>query len=133
RMKPTSSSDWSSVINVGLATSYTFSGLEANVSYDFSVRAKCANNDKSTWKQVTAVTTVPAVPTGLTVTVIGITTTTLDWSDAACAASYRVRYKELTAADWQVYKTVTTSTIGLTGLQPATDYVAQVDNVTATN
>ncbi len=133
RYKHSSLNDWSSITNVGLATTYTFSSLNASTGYDFQVRAKCSNGDRSTWKLVSGTTTAAAIPTGVVVTDVGITTTTIDWADAPCAANYRVRYKEFTATDWQVYKTVSTSTITLTGLFPATDYQAQVATLTATN
>jgi hypothetical protein len=133
RTKLTSSGDWGATINVGLATTYTFSALKANSSYDFQVRAKCSNNEKSSWKQISGSTTAPLSPTGGTVTVIGITTTTVDWNDMACAGTYRLRYKESTSGTWQKYLNYSSSIANLTGLFPATDYTAQVATITASN
>ena len=133
RIKLTSSGTWGSNINVGLATTYTFTALKANVSYDFQVRAKCANNEKSSWKQISASTTAPLTPTGGTVTAIGITTTTVDWNDMGCATGYRLRYKESSSGTWEKYLNYSSSVANLTGLFPATDYTAQVATITSSN
>jgi hypothetical protein len=134
RYKLTSEANYSSITNVGLATSYVYNGLKANSSYDFQVRGKCANNEKSSWKKVTGVTAAAPVPTGFVVSGAPTTTTTpLNWNDAACAASYRVRYKESASSTWQKYVNPVASTVTLTGLFPATFYDAQVATITATN
>lgn len=123
--KAASSADWSATIDVGLATSYTFTGLSAGTSYNFQVRAACTSGAKSDWSKITSSTAACPTPTGLIVTAIGITTTTLDWADAPCSAGYKVQYRICCSGAWTTIST-TASVANLTGLLPATLYEAQV-------
>ncbi len=132
RYKKTSESSYSSVIDVGNVTSYTFTNLHANTSYELNVRSVCSNGELSDWaKEKNVVTGAVAVPTGAVV-YPGIAIATLDWNDMPCAASYRTRYRIIGDPVWS-YKTSTASTVVLTGLWPATDYEAQISTITATN
>lgn len=124
----TGSDTWSATLDAGAATSYTFSNLEAATNYDFKVRAVCANGEKSDWRKASAATSSCAIPTNFIVTVIGLTTSSLDWADAACSGGYLFRYRGYGEPDW-INLTSATSNINLTGLLPATLYEAQVANV----
>ncbi|MBA2407480.1 MAG: fibronectin type III domain-containing protein [Chitinophagales bacterium] len=125
--KPSGSSTWSGTIDVGLATSYTFDGLMASSGFDFRVRTECGSGAKSDWAQTSATTTACPKPTGLIVTDITITTTTLDWANAPCSEGYLVQYRPFGTTDW-LTSTSSSSTILLTGLYSATFYEAQVSN-----
>ncbi len=119
-------------MDVGNVTSYTFTNLRANTSYELNVRSVCSNGELSDWaKEKNVVTSAVAVPTGAVV-YPGIAIATLDWNDMPCAASYRTRYRIIGDPVWS-YKTSTASTVVLTGLWPATDYEAQISTITATN
>ncbi|MCS6916304.1 MAG: fibronectin type III domain-containing protein [Chitinophagales bacterium] len=132
RYKKSSDASYSSVVDVGNVTSYTFTGLKANTSYEFNVRSVCSNGELSDWAKEKNVLTGPvAVPTGAVV-YPGVAIATLDWNDMPCAASYRTRYRIIGDPTWS-YKTSTASTVVLTGLWPATDYEAQIATITATN
>lgn len=126
RSKKHADAAYGATISIGLVTSYAFTGLSANTSYDFQVRAVCANGQLSDWKKTTGSTAVIPVPTGGTVLDYCPVTATLDWNDMACATGYRIRYKQLDQDPWQKYVTSTASTKVLTGLLPATDYEAQL-------
>jgi hypothetical protein len=115
------------------STTYTFNGLSPNTSYDFQVRAVCANGQLSDWKKITSSTIACPVPTGGTVIALTPTTATLDWNDMVCATGYRIRYKQLDQDEWTHYVTSTASTKVLTGLLPATDYEAQVATLCGTD
>jgi hypothetical protein len=123
--KSSTSSTWSATIDVGLATSYAFPGLHAGTSYDFQVRSVCGTGTKSDWSKITSSTAACPVPTGLIVSAIGITTSSLNWNDAACATDYSFRYRAVGEPVW-IYKHPVPSFIDLTGLLPATLYEAQV-------
>ncbi|MEO6169271.1 MAG: fibronectin type III domain-containing protein, partial [Chitinophagales bacterium] len=75
---------WSESIDVGTNTSYTFTGLFSSMSYEFQVRAVCSGGEKSDWSKKTSSTAACATPTNLIVTAVGLTTSSLDWADAAC-------------------------------------------------
>lgn len=132
RYKKTGDASYSSVVDVGNVTSYTFTGLKASTSYELNVRSVCPNGELSDWaKEKNVVTSAVAVPTGAVV-YPGVAIATLDWNDMPCAASYRTRYRIIGDPTWS-YKTSTASTVVLTGLWPATDYEAQIATITATN
>lgn len=133
RYKLSTEGSYSSITNVGLATSYMYSDLKPSKMYDFQVRAKCANGQVSTWKKVSGTTSAAPVPTGGVITALTVTTATLNWADMTCATSYRVRYKESSSPTWQKYVNPTASTVVLTGLFPATLYDAQLATITGTN
>ncbi|MBK8342413.1 MAG: T9SS type A sorting domain-containing protein [Bacteroidetes bacterium] len=71
-----------------------------------------------------------AVPTGMTTTSIGTTTATFNWTAAAGATSYNVRYKATAAATWTTTTSATTSK-AVTGLTAGTAYEWQVQTVCA--
>jgi len=57
----TGTTAWSNKINVGTNTSYTFTNLQPNTGYDFSVIAKCTDGSTSKRKKISA-TTLPDHP-----------------------------------------------------------------------
>ncbi|MBP9883008.1 MAG: fibronectin type III domain-containing protein [Chitinophagales bacterium] len=121
------SGSWSSTFDAGTATSYTFTGLNASTNYDFQVRAICANDQKSDWSKASAATTACPTPASLIVTAVGLTTSSLDWADAACTTGYLFQYRAFGEPTW-IQLTSPTSNINLTGLFAATLYEAQVAN-----
>ncbi|MBA3648829.1 MAG: fibronectin type III domain-containing protein [Chitinophagales bacterium] len=124
RYKKTNGGSFSSAVNTtGLG--YTFTGLQSSTSYEFDVRAKCPTGSNSSYSAATASTIACPVPGNLFVSVIGTTTSDLDWPDATCAMDYSFRYRATNTSTW-TYKHPTVSTIHLTGLLPAQDYEAQV-------
>ncbi len=123
----TGSGSWSSTIDAGTATSYTFTGLDAATNYDFQVRAICANDQKSDWSKASAATSACPTPSSLIVTAVGLTTSSLDWADAACTTGYLFQYRAFGELNW-IQLTSSTSNINLTGLFAATLYEAQVAN-----
>jgi hypothetical protein len=135
RFKKTSDGSYGSNINAGNVLNYTFTDLKAGTSYDFQVRAVCANGEQSDWAKKSGSTLAAPAPTGQTLTDATVTTATLDWNDMTCATKYRIRYKPLDLDDWQKYITTPTnaSTYVLTGLFPATFYEAQIATLTGTD
>ena len=84
----------------GSATSYADTGLSANTSYSYRVRASDAAGNLSPYSATATATTQntndtqpPSVPTGLTVSVVGQTSMTLSWNastDNVGVTGYRV-------------------------------------------
>jgi len=69
-----------------------------------------------------------ATPTGMSTTGISATGATFNWTAAAGATSYNVRYKKTTDATWTTTTAATTSK-AVTGLTSATAYEWQVQTV----
>ncbi|MBA3648828.1 MAG: fibronectin type III domain-containing protein [Chitinophagales bacterium] len=110
--------------------SYTFTGLKSGHDFDLGVRAICTSGDKSSWNPITASTDSSSMaacetPTSFFVSVIGVSTSSLEWGDVAGAMDYSFRYRAAGATDW-IYMHPTESHMDLTGLLPAQDYEAQV-------
>lgn len=124
--------NWSATLDAGTATNYTFTGLTSGTSYDFQVRSVCSNGEKSDWSKITSSTSACATPTNLIVTAVGLTTSSLDWADAACTTGYLFQYRAFGETNWTSL-TSPTSNINLTGLFAATLYEAQVANDCGTN
>ena len=76
-------STWSEITTVGAnATSFTASGLAASTTYYYRVRAYNAGGNSGYSNTTNATTTArPAVPSGLTATVVSPTSVRLDWTD----------------------------------------------------
>jgi hypothetical protein len=129
RFKKTSDGSYGSIISLGNVLTYTFTSLKAGTSYDFQVRAVCANGQQSDWTKQSGSTLASPVPTGGTITALTVTTATLDWNDMTCATQYRIRYRFLGDVVWDFYTTSTTSTKVLTNMQPAMDYEAQISTL----
>ncbi|MBO4645700.1 MAG: fibronectin type III domain-containing protein [Bacteroidales bacterium] len=62
---------------------FTFDNLTPDTSYTVQVMAVCSETDSSAWSNVVNFTTLPtcAAPTNVTVTAIGITSATINWTD----------------------------------------------------
>ncbi len=64
-------------------------------------------------------------PTGITITGIGSTESTINWTAVGGASSYNVQYKLNNAASWTTVNTTNTS-YTMTGLNTGVSYIAQV-------
>lgn len=72
------------------ATSYNATGLTADVSYDWRVRAQNAVGD-SVYTSIVAGVQFPADPSGLIITITSETTATVDWTDnSSTETSFRI-------------------------------------------
>ncbi len=126
--KETSSSTWISAGTLGAAaTSKTFSGLNANTSYDFRGRTHCPSGTPSAWSAVATATTATspacAVPPTLSASTTGYTAT-ITWPSVVGAVWFEFRYKETISPTW-----ISAGTLGgaatskmLSSLVPSTNY-----------
>ena len=114
--KLTSSTTWISGANITKTTA-SLTGLSANSTYDYAVRANC--NDGTglyIYSQFTTLQFCGDV-TGLAASAITNTTATLSWASLGGAVSYRVEYKLNTSTTWTTANAAaTTTSINITGL-----------------
>jgi hypothetical protein len=121
--KLASASTWISAGTTS-TTSFNLSGLAANTSYSWSVKADCSAYAPN----VSFTTTGSAgctAPTLLTSTNITQTGATLNWSAVSGSAGYTVQYKTTAASTW-ISANATTNSLSLSGLTASTGYVWQV-------
>lgn len=92
--KEATASEWSAEENVTNATTYTFSGLLPETSYQFRVRAMCNEGEYSAWTTGTFTTLVlPCIaPTNITATEITNNSAVIGWEAQDNQISWEVRY-----------------------------------------
>lgn len=119
---------YSTPVNIGLVTNYTFTGLNAATNYTFQVRAKCAaTTETSAWASKASSTVVCAAPTGLTATGITSSSAVINWTDVCATNNYTVQYRKAGVKAWTTAAGATTSpTKTLTGLLSSTTYNVRV-------
>lgn len=124
--RPVGSPTWTSVNSV--ATSKVITGLTPSTVYEFQLQCDCGSGILSTFSGSTNFTTLtPAcvTPSGLNVTLIGLTQAQLNWNLVSGAVGYNVQYRVVGAGSWtSTTSSVTNKTI--TGLTPNTQYEFEV-------
>ena len=123
------------------ATTYSSTGLQANTSYRFRVRAVDAAGNLSPYSAIVTGrtlandTTRPTAPTGLTATAVGPTGINVGWTastDNVGVTGYRVeRCQGGGCTNFAQIATPTATTYGDTGLAPSTTYRYRVRAVDA--
>jgi hypothetical protein len=121
--KTASASTWTSV-NAS-STSINISGLAANTSYVWKVKASCSPGYSTQVNFATTGTTGCAAPLNLNATNITSTGATLNWSAVQGATGYTLQYKSASASTWSIINTTTTSK-AISGLVANTGYTWQV-------
>jgi hypothetical protein len=131
RYREVGSPTWTT-INVA-ATTTDFTGLTNGTDYEVQVRSVCDVGVNSAYSSSELFTTTAPpvcnanVPTGLTMSNIGLTTATASWNDVPFA-SYDIRYREAGSFTW-ITTNVSTLTADFTGLNNLTEYEVQVRSV----
>jgi chitodextrinase len=111
------------------ATNYTFSNLDIYTSYCFFVQAVSAFGESSEWGYVTARTkdlTPPTPPTNLRVTEKGLYKIVLAWdagTDNIAVEKYAVY------VNGKKYSRPKYTTVSITGLDPSTTYMIEVETL----
>jgi len=99
-------SDWRTDTSYSSGTSYTSTGLSANSSWTYRVRA-VNSAGSSDWAQVTytkpASVAVPSAPTGLSATSASTDNNSarISWNAVSGATSYQVQYWSPSHSDWR--------------------------------
>lgn len=81
----------------------TIYNLESSVDYEFEVQSSCDGNNSnlSAWSATTSFTTAGCVaPTGIFADQIATDRATLNWTAAAGASYYNVRFREVGDSEW---------------------------------
>ena len=117
---------YSSPVNVGAVTNYTFTGLNATTSYDFQVRSVCAGGaEKSAYAKKSTTTAACGAPTSMTATGITSNSATISWVNSCSAVSYNLQYRKVPQKAWTTVVVVPTSKT-ITGLLANTTYEYKV-------
>ncbi|MBK9732823.1 MAG: sulfatase-like hydrolase/transferase [Chitinophagaceae bacterium] len=93
--RKTGTTQWSPNKNIGTNTSYQFTGLLANTSYDFSVVSKCSDGSKSKKTKISATTLKCTIPSNVDVTGINNHSAKITVTTACGYDSLLVQYRPL--------------------------------------
>ncbi|MBL0293990.1 MAG: fibronectin type III domain-containing protein [Saprospiraceae bacterium] len=109
------------------SNSITLTGLTECGTYHFCVRGVCSSGIYSAWSYNYSFNTtcVPhyctTAPTGLGVSNVGLTSSTLNWTAVAGATAYEVQYRQANTSNW-ISVVTTTNSINLTSLSGCANY-----------
>lgn len=117
---------WSSPVNIGLVTNYTFTGLSASSTYNFQVRAKCATTEKSAWTKKTATTILCGQVNSITASGITASSANITWADACATNNYTVQYRKVPLKPWITLPLAFTNSTTISGLLASTTYQVRV-------
>ena len=132
------SGEWSddNIIPNLTETSYSFTELEGNTTYNVRVQSVCDDRSLSGWKSTSFTTANPcAAPTNLVVSDITPSSATLSWTAGYQETDWTVKYKK-SADSWDnatVVPVSGTQNTSLTGLDGLTVYNVRVYNCTGEN
>jgi N-acetylglucosamine-6-sulfatase len=101
-------------------------GLEASTTYRISVRARCFSFWWGAPTNVKVKTLPNSYPTERIADDIARFQAVLRWHGPCAAKSFTVRYKASTDPSWTTFAGLTTDSLLITGLEPATTYQFQV-------
>ncbi|MBK9733315.1 MAG: sulfatase-like hydrolase/transferase [Chitinophagaceae bacterium] len=127
KFKKQNSSVWSPVTNVGLNTSYIFSGLDSKVKYNFAVASYCSNNMGSGF-QIVKATSADCVPPVITnITTVPPDAATITWNGGNCTSAFnQIRYRKSANANWKYVFTASSTMVTLHNLIAGALYTCQV-------
>jgi hypothetical protein len=114
---------WTNIATATTTTSVNLSGLSAQYSYGWRVRANC-NSSSSAYRLAKLTPEYPCgTPSGLNTTNITASSATLHWSPVTNATAYTVSYKESNSTSWvDAVINIGFTSFTLTGLSAATSY-----------
>src|SRR2546423_11386262 len=114
-------SAWSKVVSIGISTSYSFTGLSPNTSYQFAVNDQCPSGTKSKYKNLVGTTLLCTSP--LITDASSLSTSSIKVSlTASCSFdSVRIQYTH-DNLPWQYFATADINNIILNGLLAGTLY-----------
>ncbi|MBO4614782.1 MAG: fibronectin type III domain-containing protein [Bacteroidales bacterium] len=118
--------DEDDLINV-TDTTYTLTGLVPESDYTVKVRTICGEGEFSDWTSNSTFTTLPSclVPENM-VAEVTAHTATLSWTAVGGEALWNLQYKAATDTVWTEVNGLDVATYTITGLDPASPYIARV-------
>ena len=125
--KPSGSNTWTTASNIA-STTYNLTGLAANTTHNYQVKAKCtANSGAMTPAQnFTTLATTCGAPTNVIASGINNANATISWNAISGAQYYYIKYKKQKDKTWVTTPNFTTNTYLITGLASRTSYYVQV-------
>jgi fibronectin type 3 domain-containing protein len=126
----TSSSSIDSLAGTATGASYTHTGLQANTTYYYCVKAVNSAGESDYSSSVSAKTsdsrgdetTAPSAPTGVTATAQSASSISVSWNAVSAAASYKVYYAIGSSTNKTLAGTVTGTSYSHTGLEAGMTY-----------
>ena len=132
RRATVSGGPYTTITSLVTSTNYTDTGLTAGTNYFYVVSAANAGGDGTNSPQASAIALppIPDVPTALIAFASSSSAITLDWADAANAATYNVKRSLTNGGPYIIIATnVLTSTFTDTGRSAGTTYYYVVSSV----
>jgi hypothetical protein len=128
RYKPTNATNW--ITATSATPSFTATSLSANTAYEWQVKATCGGL-QSNFTASTNFTTLPPLPCNVPgsrmTTNIQPTSAQVKWAALSNGVSYTVRYRVNTwLSNWTVLPPTSNTQVTITGLNPNTNYIWQV-------
>ena len=119
-------------IDVGLDTSYVFTGLNSPAIYLLGVAAFCTNTASSGFKSLRASIPACAPPIVTDVRVNDPFSVTISWN--SCSSTFnRVRIKKISESQWTYLSTGSNQTLTLNALTEDSSYIFQVNGCSDTS
>jgi hypothetical protein len=131
RYKPTSSADGWIVLTTS-GTNYSLSSLTPSTQYECQIQSICSSGISDYTASTLFSTPAPPCNPSTSITPSGVScnSATLSWSadPYGVATSYQYRYKTSASAVWTMLP-ISTNTVNINGLMPATAYDFQVQSI----
>jgi len=105
-------------------TSYTHTGLQADTTYYYYIKAvnNVGESDYSSYTYAVTPSSVPSIPTGGTATALSSSSISVSWNSVSGATSYKVYYEIGSSTTKNLAGTVSGTSYTHTGLQADTTY-----------
>ena len=129
--KKTADEDWTAIATPVLTNTYTFTGLDAETSYQTRIKVNCSTGDGVTYPtdpvQFTTQQACPA-PKNLVVNGVTASTATFSWTAGYDETSWTVKYKKHADAEYTTAEPnpVNTNSITINELTGGTTYDVQI-------
>lgn len=125
--KLSTSTNWTTINNIGNVTSYVLTGLIPSTAYNMKVAAMCPSNETGVYTAPVTVTTVSCTtPSNVTVTNISSSSAYVSWSVVCNATKFSMRYRKVGVSAWTTVGNINSTNYTLSGLQPNTAYQLKV-------
>ncbi len=123
--RPTTANYWITT-NALAVTNYTLSGLSANTTYNWRVKASCSGYSAVALFSTGSGGSTCAIPVNLTNNSVSATSAVISWGAVSGATNYVLQLKLASSANYSTLGTVSSNIVTLSGLQSSTAYTWRV-------
>ncbi|TAE32264.1 MAG: fibronectin type III domain-containing protein [Cytophagales bacterium] len=129
--KAVSESNWNTINNLPVSSSFRLTNLAVNTSYNWRVQAVCSSTESSAFANGTTFFTLCNTPGpwSLASTPVTSTSALISWPNDEPDVRYTVRWRQQGATDWSSLANITRTSTPLTNLTPQQTYEWQVQRV----